>query len=1467
MHFKSVCKDPALATRRAIMMHRMHFFIFLIRLCLQLVQFSPELGRIQSCLFFDAQMNLKNFLRKFNCKFKYKFKKRHKKEVRKNKLQFENISSTKSELSFGKSLQKDSVISTNNLSRIILSFMSQFILSLCLVSKKENLKLFAVTSILVLNLSCINCQSQSELPELIEKTTSVSPNKLVYIVEDYLVMNVKIPLKEMTSILDDLSFKLENLQYSNEFENVRPRTVLAVKKEKDYYGQLKDVSVKLTIFSRVLSIADGSTLCQKLGLSQLSLENIPYSCDETILLNFELRIENSKIICSAAERLLRDDNCLNYILQKTTSREFMRTKTELTKVLLKNEGYKLYLVATKKNFYFTKSSYGTIGCLGEMNVQYKNNLQSLHSQYFFSLGNLYLNIFSALKSYTAVLSESIHVLSDENYVLPTNIAKPEILIQNIIELLPKKLANLDFTPGVEPDFERNFKNVVSVSNDDIIEKFLDKSFLLEFQLRQLKQIYSAAEQFDLNVKYRMAKFFMNFVDRNFYKAIPNTLLFSRDQNPVTFISLIRSLVPIADPHILHDSFIIIQNCKTKLLNELKKFQTKNINAAYITYFKMSQNKKPSNRTKIQSYDRYDLKSISSTAANPLLRDELINPENFVFESQMQIPEGSGADILSEASNQVENVPVLPQPTQRTSNLVTQSTRRRLSSEMTEEELEYYRNSDPGPDPARQDRGPRLSPSSSSISENLPQSQNELSENELNVIRDPNNEPDLSRQTSGQNVNLGIQNSVQLRQKRGILSKVKLRHKRSGFFTNVFGLATSDDVVELFKSETALHYREDVIEKQVSNLTDISNVLVQSYKNLSADIHATLKREKHLFKTIEDITKAETSTVQTLETLASTIDRLIVVGAEYSSLNMQILLYIHTLEKSHSLVLSALGNVVDIARIPIEILSSSFSDYLKPAIQSITADFMYDKNGYSIKYRIPKLSDPFKIYIINSIPVHYKKLWLKLNTEKYIVINSVADYLVLDEIEKICTLRNDHYLCSPNDVTIRHSSTNCAIEIVQAWLGNEKTYPSCKFENILTNPNSQYSIVSNTSLTISSSFEDRIEYICTDPNQKRNELVPIGLKIFPLIKGCIYETSALTMYNPPRIEYSNFQTGVSEELKLARALSSIDSLLDDVLDVDQANVSNIERLLQVLDEEENEFSVSIDRIKNDLIYEKELKTAQVFNPVKVDLEMPFHRNNAVTGIFWFCFVLFILVTIGCCYKMCPCICPNTCKALKLSTQGYWEMANNCNCCKKNTNSENSAENLDIELEEVANRPSDPSDENNPFLGNPEASAPPVSFRKPSRPLPEAPTSSINMSTSELISLTKKVYPQLTEDIYSTENPSHEWVIGKGEYGELQMMSHVPTSQGGSVKVVFNIIESEVVDELDRPLRYVKKPSDTLINEYKYRLSIAPPPPSFTDKDGSIRLLSNFAVLFDKLSNNWIDSTKKKIILGFTKPLLP
>jgi hypothetical protein len=354
-----------------------------------------------------------------------------------------------------------------------------------------------------------------------------------------------------------------------------------------------------------------------------------------------------------------------------------------------------------------------------------------------------------------------------------------------------------------------------------------------------------------------------------------------------------------------------------------------------------------------------------------------------------------------------------------------------------------------------------------------------------------------------------------------------------------------------------------------------------------------------------------------------------------------------------------------------------------------------------------------------------------------------------------------------------------------------------------------------------------------------------------------------MYNPPKSEYSEWQSSTSDELKIVRALSSIDTLLDDVLDIDQANVSNIERLLQILDEGENEYAVSIDRIRHDLLYEKELKTAQVFNPIKVDLEMPFHRNNAVTAVFWTTAVFVLLLSCGLCYKCCPCIFPNTWKACKLSMEGWCSMCKNCTRIRNN-NEEVSLENQERELEEISIRPVSPQEENSPFLGASEASAPSETAKRPSRPLPETPGPKYNLSTPHILKFAKRTYPSLVEEIYNSENPTHEWIISKGEYGELSIISYIPVNQGGSVRVIFDTIENEVMDEHGRLLKYVKKPPDNLIEEFKHRVSISSPPNSFTDQDGTIRLLSNFAIVFSPLTNNWVDSSKKKIIPGLNKP---
>jgi hypothetical protein len=65
----------------------------------------------------------------------------------------------------------------------------------------------------------------------------------------------------------------------------------------------------------------------------------------------------------------------------------------------------------------------------------------------------------------------------------------------------------------------------------------------------------------------------------------------------------------------------------------------------------------------------------------------------------------------------------------------------------------------------------------------------------------------------------------------------------------------------------------------------------------------------------------------------------------------------------------------------------------------------------------------------------------------------------------------------------------------------------------------------------------------------------------------------------------------------------------------------------------------------------------------------------------------------------------------------------------------------------------------------------------------------LSTPHILKFAKRTYPSLAEEIYNSENPTHEWIISKGEYGELLLISYIPVNQGGSVRVIFDTIENK------------------------------------------------------------------------------
>jgi hypothetical protein len=128
-----------------------------------------------------------------------------------------------------------------------------------------------------------------------------------------------------------------------------------------------------------------------------------------------------------------------------------------------------------------------------------------------------------------------------------------------------------------------------------------------------------------------------------------------------------------------------------------------------------------------------------------------------------------------------------------------------------------------------------------------------------------------------------------------------RTKRSGFWTNVFGVATSDDLVKAYQNELDINAREDHVEKTVSLITEKTNELLKNYKSMTVDLQHVEKQEEVLFQYIDKIVKAEANSVSKLELLARSIDRITVMNSDYENINVQTMLLLHSIEKLHTLV--------------------------------------------------------------------------------------------------------------------------------------------------------------------------------------------------------------------------------------------------------------------------------------------------------------------------------------------------------------------------------------------------------------------------------------------------------------------------------------------------------------------------------------------------------------------------------------
>ena len=399
--------------------------------------------------------------------------------------------------------------------------------------------------------------------DIIKSTSSVNPIGDVYLIQNYLVIDVPIHLLEIQSTLDLLKYNLGNLQYSNNYEKLKP-LVLSV-------TMANGTRSSVTLLNQVFSMSNVALICSKFNLKALDLDTLPVDLSRTVMLHFEIRFEDDIPLCVGVDHIRKGDNCLNYLLQKTASRGFVRTKSKLLQLLNAMKGQRMFLHADSNNFVISPVSRGVSGCSGEMRVTVDEFLSSVHNKYFSSLGATFLSLFEVLDEYVSGFASNVHLLAMEGQPIPSEITNSSSLISVIRGIIPTELPNLELPLGAFPRFEKLFLKETVRSSDDLIKKITEREYLSTVRMRDLKQIYHAFKEFDNNVRFRLNKLFKYFGNQPYDRTVPKSLLFSRNQNPATFSSMVRSLIPDVDDHILIDAFVIVQNCKYSLLSNLNKY--------------------------------------------------------------------------------------------------------------------------------------------------------------------------------------------------------------------------------------------------------------------------------------------------------------------------------------------------------------------------------------------------------------------------------------------------------------------------------------------------------------------------------------------------------------------------------------------------------------------------------------------------------------------------------------------------------------------------------------------------------------------------------------------------------------------------------------------------------------------------------------------------------------------------------
>src|SRR5450830_40606 len=958
-----------------------------------------------------------------------------------------------------------------------------------------------------------------DLSDLVPLVTQVSPVKTMYISYDVLAVNHPLPLIQIEATIDALSTKLSSLRYATTLENLQPLNVVS-----------RDVV--LTLFQTILPLTTSLQACRNLELQPLSLDNLPLALktSKPILLHYEISVGTNSLFCVSPSYTLKEDECLDDIQVRLANFLPSQPREQLLDYLLTHfVGTVAHITVYSDRAEFTNSPFGNSACIGSYNPekldkQAAPDVKLLHEHFYEKLNDVYTDIYDYLDVIVSHLADTVHSLSSETYTHPVPYASLDDKVSRIVELMPTFLPNFATRAPTYPNFDEFFISSIGKCPDFLLRNITAAS-IKTMPERQMNILLSSLMQFEISLKGRLSEYMKTF---NMYQAdwnLPMTVLFTANQNPNTFLYLIRSILPGSDENLLVEIFIMLQNEKASLLQNIAFLFSKDVKVSHLT------------RSEFSSIVRRQWKIPSDSQRKDQPDDVEKRPLAFIH-----------------------NFEKLP-------NLVL----------------------------TKDDTAPFVK-----------------GEAELHLTNGT---------FAGAVLNMLIPGSGRRRLRRH-------RQKRSwgSFWGATLGVASQDQLDDIYKHELEIGNSELAISTTLRNITDSNSHLLNAVQTVTASVNSVLAKEENLFADLHQVMNKEELTLEKFSRIFTTLDRSTSLISEYLTLQTQTALLFSSVQKLQSLVLSVVTDTLDVSQIPTSILRPLLTSNPKLSIASVKAKFVYTQEGYQIEFLLPKLTQPYTVYFIQSLPFYWKGLWLSLDIQKFFVMNSIHETADWADIESVCSLRADNYLCPSDMVHVKQASqaNSCAYQVVLSKTTGSAVAPNSCLTIKFGDMDTQKYLSSKNDLVISSPKADVVHYNCADKSQNRRVNISVGISHLTTVPGCSYETSDLQIRGAVTTTVISSDDDIGRGLAIANSINGINTLLEGEA-VPGTNFTVLKSLLTKYGAELERTDKTAEQLSREISQLDEIRTISDFSPTKLDLSRPWHSGNWLAFMFWCLCIFAILLT--------------------------------------------------------------------------------------------------------------------------------------------------------------------------------------------------------------------------------------------------